>query len=158
MLTNGHNGSDYIVPLLIDGNEITTTATTFDVTSPATGQVVWKAASASKEDALSAVAAAEKAGPAWAKTKPAARRAILLEAADLLEVRRDESLKPLSQETGAISPFTDITFESTVELLRDVAGKIARALEGEIPVCAQEGTNALLVKEPYGVNFGIAPW
>ena len=157
MATNGHGSSGYTVPLLIDGKEVTT-STTFDVTSPSTGEVIWKSSSASKDDVLSAIAAAEKAGPAWAKTKPAERRTILLKAADLLAARKEDSLKWLDEETGAKPPFADLVFDSTVELLRDVAGKIATALEGEIPVCAQEGTHALLVKEPYGVNFSIAPW
>lgn len=157
MATNGHSNSDYTVPFLINGKEVSSSST-FDVTSPSTGSVAWKAASASKDDVLSAIDAAEKAGPAWAKTKPAERRKILLKAADILETRKDESLKWLTEETGAIPPFIDLVFDSTVELLRDVAGKITSALEGEIPVCAQEGTHALLVKEPYGVNFSIAPW
>lgn len=157
MSSNGHTEAMYTVPLLINGKEIIT-STTFDVTSPSTGEVIWKCASASKDDVLSAIEAAEKAGPAWAKTKPAERRTILLKAADLLEARKEESLKWLSEETGAVAPFIDFIFEQTVEMLRDVAGRIAHALAGEIPVCGQEGTNALVVKEPYGVNLSIAPW
>lgn len=114
--------------------------------------------SASNEDVLSAIAAAEKALPAWEKMKPAERRTILLKAADLLEARKGESLKYVSDETGAVEPFSEVIFDTTVELLRDVAWRIAHALQGEIPVCAQEGAQALLVKEPYGVNFSIAPW
>lgn len=45
-----------------------------------------------------------------------------------------------------------------LEILRDVSGRIFSALSGEIPICQAEGTSALIVKEPYGVVLGIAPW
>jgi acyl-CoA reductase-like NAD-dependent aldehyde dehydrogenase len=157
MTTNGSAEANYIVPLLIDGKEVTT-STTFNVTSPGTGEKVWQSSSASKEDALSAIETAEKASFAWMKTKPAERRTILLKAADLLEKRRDESFKYISDETGALEGFFGFIFDASVEMLRDVAGRIAGALQGEIPTCGQEGTSALLLKEPYGVVLSIAPW
>lgn len=155
--TNGTSGTDYVVPLLINGKEVTT-STTFDVTSPGTGKKVWASSSASNDDVLAAIDAAEKAGPAWEATKPAQRRSIILKAADILEGMKAESGSYMSDETGAGGPFVDFIFDTTVELLRDVAGRITTALGGEIPVCAQPGTQALIVKEPYGVNFSIAPW
>lgn len=157
MAVNGTSGASYTVPLLIEGKELTT-PTTFEVTAPGTGDKLWTSSSASKEDALSAIVAAEKAFPAWAKTKPAAKRAILLKAADLLEQRRDEGLKYQTEETGAAPMFCGVIFDATVEMLRDVAGRIPEAIKGEIPSCSQDGKNALLIKEPYGVVFSIAPW
>jgi acyl-CoA reductase-like NAD-dependent aldehyde dehydrogenase len=157
MATNGSAETSYTVPLLINGKEVIT-STTFDVTSPGTGEKVWQSSSASKNDALNAISAAEKALPTWSKTKPAERRAIMLKAADLLEKRKDESFKYISDETGALETFFGFIFDATVEMLRDTAGRIAGALQGEIPVCGREGTSALLLKEPYGVVFSIAPW
>ncbi|KIW09202.1 uncharacterized protein PV09_00130 [Verruconis gallopava] len=157
MSSNVSSTANYVVPLLLNGKEVTTSST-FDVTSPSTGQKLWPCSSASKEDALAAIQAAEKALPAWAKTKPAQRRDIILKAADLLAVRKDESLKYMCEETGADETFFEVIFDMTLEMLKDVAGRIAVALQGEIPICRQEGTSALLLKEPYGVNFSIAPW
>lgn len=39
-----------------------------------------------------------------------------------------------------------------------VAGLIQIATTSTSPVVADEGTSALVVKEPYGVILGIAPW
>jgi acyl-CoA reductase-like NAD-dependent aldehyde dehydrogenase len=157
MTTNRSTDTNYTVPLLIDGKELTT-STTFDVINPSTGKKVWASSSASKDDVLSAISAAEKAFRAWKKTKPAERRTILLKAADLLESRTADSVKYIAEETGAVGPFVDFICQATVELLRDVAGRISQALQGDLPVLSAEGQEALVLKEPYGVNFSIAPW
>lgn len=62
------------------------------------------------------------------------------------------------KETGAVESFSKFNTDATAEMFRDTAGKIAAALDGEMPICQEEGTSALLFKEPYGVVFGIAPW
>lgn len=157
--TNGHaaNGSSYTVPLLIDGKDVVT-ETTFDVISPSSHKLLWHASSASKKDALGAVAAAAKALPSWAKTKPTQRRDILLRAADILEKRGEECGDYMMQETGALQQFAGgFNVPVAVEQIRDCAGRITSVM-GAIPTCAQEGTSALIVKEPYGVILGIAPW
>jgi acyl-CoA reductase-like NAD-dependent aldehyde dehydrogenase len=43
------------------------------------------------------------------------------------------------------------------DMLRDVAGRLS-GIMGHIPNCEEEGTQALILKEPYGVVLGIAPW
>lgn len=61
-------------------------------------------------------------------------------------------------ETGALSGFSSgFNIPTTAEMLRDVAGRLG-AIQGIIPTCADEGTSAMLIKEPYGVVLGIAPW
>lgn len=71
MTSNGHsNGSStYTVPLQINGEEVKTEEI-FDGVSPATGKVLWKGASASKEDAIKAVKAAQAAFPARSRIQP----------------------------------------------------------------------------------------
>jgi acyl-CoA reductase-like NAD-dependent aldehyde dehydrogenase len=149
--------ADYTVPLLINGKEVTT-STTFDVTSPSTSKKLWKSSAVSKAEALEAVSAAASAFASWSKTKPIYRRNILLRAADLLEKRSEEAQKYMSEETGALAAFCGFNTVTTLEMFRDVASRIAPALQGEIPVCQEEGQSALLLKEPYGVVLGIAPW
>ncbi|KAF2263556.1 aldehyde dehydrogenase [Lojkania enalia] len=147
----------YVVPLLINGKEVIT-GTAFDVTSPATHKAIWKAASASVEDAQSAVDAAQAAFRAWSKTKPAARRNIFLKAADLLQSRAEEYGKYMMQETGAEAAFSSgFNVPLAAEMMRDVAGRCSTIM-GSIPTCADEGTAALVIKEPWGVVLGIAPW
>ncbi|OCL07377.1 aldehyde dehydrogenase [Glonium stellatum] len=158
MSTNGSNSAaSYTVPLLINGKEVTT-STTFPVVSPSSHETIWHSSSASVDDANAAVAAASAAFPAWSKTKPSVRRNILLKAAEILESRADECAGYMMQETGAEAMFAGgFNIPLTVEMLRDVAGRIS-GIMGSIPVCASEGTSALVLKEPFGVVLGIAPW
>ena len=164
MASNGHvahrgNGApELTVPLLVNGEEITT-STTFQVTSPLTNKPIWKSSSASSKDAISAIEAAEAAFPAWSTTKPAERRDILLKAASVMSARSDELAEYLEIETGAINSFSaGFNVPSSVEMLKDVAGRIVTSISGAVPCVAQPGKNALVLKEPYGVILGIAPW
>jgi acyl-CoA reductase-like NAD-dependent aldehyde dehydrogenase len=146
----------YTIPLLINGEE-KISSTTFPVDSPLSHTTIWSCSSASLDDADAAVAAASAAFPAWSKTKPAQRRSILLKAADLLEQRAEELKLHMQQETGAGEMFAAFNVGTAAELIRDAAGRIT-AITGSIPVCQDEGTSALLLKEPYGVVLAIAPW
>lgn len=154
MATNGTSSSP--VPLWIAGKEVTT-ATTFAVTSPSSGEHLWPASSASPKEALQAVDAAHAAFQSWRKTKPADIRKILLKAADVFEARQEELSGYMMQETGALAPFTAFNVHTTVENLRDVAGRAAN-ITGAIPPTGTPGQAALVFKEPYGVVLGIAPW
>lgn len=163
MSTNGHashrsnNPSDHVVPLLINGKEIAT-ETTFDVVSPVTNKRIWKGSSVSKQDAIRAVEAAQAAFPAWSKTKPSKRRDIFLKASDILASRAEEAAEYMEIETGAVKAYSGgFNVPASVEQLRDVAGRITTST-GYIPVCGEEGKSAMILKEPYGVIFGIAPW
>lgn len=94
----------HVVPLLINGKEVTT-KTTFDVTSPVSHHVIWKASSASTEDATKAAEAAQAAFPAWSNSKPSYRRDILLKASDILKERAEEVSEYMEIETGSTSAY-----------------------------------------------------
>lgn len=144
------------VPLWIAGKEVTT-STTFDVFSPNDGKKLWSSCSASPKEAVHAVEAAQTALKTWRKTKPAEIRKIFLKVADIFEARQEELSKYMMEETGALPPFTGFNLTVTAENFRDVAGRAAQIL-GAIPQTGTPGQAAFLFKEPYGVNFGIAPW
>jgi acyl-CoA reductase-like NAD-dependent aldehyde dehydrogenase len=149
--------SSHVVPLLINGKEVTTN-TTFTITSPASHEQLWQSSSASIEDVNSAASAAQAAFSAWAKMKPAAKRAIFAKAADIMEARTSELAEYMKVETGAVAAFSEgFNVPKTVEMLRDVAGRLGTVM-GHIPTCEAEGTGALIVKEPLGVVLAIAPW
>jgi acyl-CoA reductase-like NAD-dependent aldehyde dehydrogenase len=158
-VTNGHsNGvNTYTVPLLINGKE-ETLASTFDVINPSTGKLQWKSSSASIEDAARAVEAAQKAFPAWSKTKPIERRDLFLRAADILQSRIGEYGRYMREETGALEGFAEgFNLPLTLNMLKDIAGRII-TITGNIPEVGEEGRSAMVLKEPYGVVLGIAPW
>lgn len=145
------------VPLLINGKDVITT-TTFAVTSPASHKEIWHSSTASLEHAKSATAAAHAAFPAWAKMKPAVKRDMFLKAADIIDSRKDELAGYMKIETGAVDAFSSgFNVPKCAEMLRDVAGRLSTIM-GHIPTCEEEGTAALIVKEPLGVVLAIAPW
>jgi acyl-CoA reductase-like NAD-dependent aldehyde dehydrogenase len=149
--------STYTVPLLINGGEVTTDQT-FPVVSPSNHNEIWLASSASLSNVSSAIAAAQSAYPAWSKSKPATRRDIFLKAADIFLSRAKEFGEYMKEETGAQDAFAGgFNVPLAAEMMKDVAGRCS-GIQGVIPTCADESTAALVVKEPYGVVLGIAPW
>ena len=160
--TNGHEAkatgfdSSSTIPLWLDGKEITTNQT-LDVTSPVTNKKLYTAAAATEEDALKAVEAASRALPAWSATKPAKRRDIFLRAAEEFARRRDECYKYAFEETGSPPPMFGFEFQGAIELCKDIAGLI-QTIQGSVPTIAEEGSSAMMLKEPYGVVLAIAPW
>ncbi|KAF4447897.1 NAD-dependent aldehyde dehydrogenase [Fusarium albosuccineum] len=155
---NGPSGqSTSTVPFIINGKDVTST-TTFAVNNPSTGKKLWDGSSISTSEAVGAVKAAQAAFASWSQTKPSFRRDILFRAADLFLSRKEELFSYQSQETGAERPFMEININATVQILRDIGGRIEAAMEGSVPVTADEDSHAIIVKEPYGVVLGIAPW
>lgn len=144
------------IPLFLDGKEVTT-STTFDVISPVTNKKLYSCASANEADAEAAIASCAKAFPAWSKMKPALRRDIFLRAAEGFAKRRDESWKYMHEETGSERPMFEFTYGVAIDACKDAAGLI-QTIEGSAPTVAEEGSSAIVFKEPYGVVLGIAPW
>ncbi|KAJ5093410.1 hypothetical protein N7456_009271 [Penicillium angulare] len=144
------------VPLIIDNKDVLT-SDTFDVNNPGKGLVEHKSSAAVVEHATLAIESAEKAFPAWSSTKPAMRRDILLKTADIFLARKDEFVGYMCEETGALAEFAEFILMLGVNLLKDVAGKVS-GIEATSPALLQEGTGALVYKQPYGVVLGIAPW
>lgn len=146
----------YTIPLQINGQEIRTN-TTFKVVNPGTNNVLWKCSSASRFDALQAAEAAQRAFAVWSRMKASARRDIFLRAADVLASRAEELAEYVRLETGATEPWAAININGSIEQLRDVAGRVMNVV-GQVPLCSKEDRSAMVLKEPYGVVLGIAPW
>jgi len=87
--------------LFIGGEWVTAGHGTYDIVNPATEAVVGRAPDASAADAQAAAQAAADAFPAWSRTTPAERAAILDRAADLLEARFADLVPLVQAETGA---------------------------------------------------------
>ncbi|KAJ7060990.1 Aldehyde/histidinol dehydrogenase [Mycena amicta] len=145
------------VPLLIKGEE-RISASTFPVVSPVSHQALYACSSASAADTDLAIAAATAAFPESSKTKPGQRRTIRLRAADLLEDLSLMLKESMMLETGSTEAIAEFNIRTMAEFLRDTAGKISASITGSIPVSQDEGTSALVLKEPYGVVLSIAPW
>ncbi len=93
--------SDSTYRLTIGGESVEGAAGTYDIVNPATEEVAGRAPEASVEQANAAVEAAAAAFPAWSRTSPQERAALLNRAADLIEEHRKEIIPVLQAETGA---------------------------------------------------------
>lgn len=152
---NGTNDTS-VVPLIIGGKDVVGSEP-FPVINPATGEEIWNAGGASLDQASQAVEAAEAAFPTWSKSKASFRRDLFLKAADLFQERYNELVKYQQLETGADPNFVNWILPLTIENLKEVAGKCSM-ITGTYSQSTGEGRGALVLKEPYGVVLGIAPW
>ncbi|ORY54559.1 aldehyde dehydrogenase domain-containing protein [Pseudomassariella vexata] len=148
--------TDHVVPLFINGEEYRL-ENTFDVFSPDTGKLLHKCSIATKGEAIAAVDAAAKAFPKWRNTTPGQRRDILLKAAQVMTDRQQELSQYMKDEVGAADAWADFNLNNTIDIFKDVAGRIS-ALNGTVPALSDPSRGAMIVKEPFGVVLGIAPW
>ncbi len=129
----------------------------YEQSFPFTGAPVGRAAAAGREDARAAVDAAGAAFPEWSRSAPAARRAILSKAADLLMERQAEIAGIVTEETGGVFGWGMFNVELAASMLREAAAQ-AYGLVGEVIPSDVPGKLAMGVRAPAGVVVGIAPW
>ena len=145
------------VPLFINGHDVYHDSV-FDVVSPGTGEVCWRAVSATVEDAMEVVEGAQAAFSLWSQTKPSTRAQILQKAADILEANIARYADFMMTEMGAdrgVAQF--FVTPLAIAECRDIAGRISSVC-GSVPVVTREGQSAMVWKEPYGVVLGVVPW
>jgi len=129
---------------------------TFEDKDPFTGETVATVPAAGAEDARRAIDAASAAFPAWSATPPAARQAIFLKAADILESRQDEVVSMLARETGATFGFAMFQMHFVPGLFRQAAAAPYQPIGQVIP--SDVGAFAMGLRKPVGVVGAIAPW
>lgn len=133
------------------------TSTTFDVTNPATGEVIAQVAKAGKAETEQAIAAAERAFPAWRARTAKARAEILYRWYQLMienkrwlgQLMTAEQGKPLKEAEGEV--------EYAASFIQWFAEQAKRA-NGEIIPPAKPGSRILATREPIGVVAAITPW
>jgi acyl-CoA reductase-like NAD-dependent aldehyde dehydrogenase len=130
---------------------------TFEDRDPYTGDTVANVPAGGAEDAKRAVEAAAAAFAEWSATPPAARQAIFLKAADVLESRRDEVVSLLARETGSTFGFGMFQMHFVPGLFRQAAAAPYQPI-GEIIPSDNPGTFAMGLRRPVGVVGAIAPW
>lgn len=156
MTTPLHDSELFQTGYLADG-EWRRTAATFDVLNPATGEVLATVAKAGKAETEQAIAAAERAFPAWRAQTAKARSEILYRwyqlmienKAWLAQLMTAEQGKPLKEAEGEV--------EYAASFIQWFAEQAKRA-NGEIIPPAKPGSRILATREPIGVVAAITPW
>jgi len=139
--------------LLINGR-LVPGVSTFDVTNPATEQVVAACPRADARLLEQAVAAAKAAFPTWSARSIGERRRLLIELADALAARAGEFARLLTQEQGKPLVYATGEVDSAVGMLRTFASM-------DLPVKVLKETERSRIIEhrtPLGVVAAITPW
>ncbi|MDR0671897.1 MAG: aldehyde dehydrogenase family protein [Oscillospiraceae bacterium] len=130
---------------------------TFDVYAPATGEKLTTCAQATSADVDEAVRAAWAAFPAWKKTAPAERMAILNKIAAIIDENRDLLAAVETADNGKpIRETMNIDVPVSADHFRYFAGAI-RVEDGRAKML-DENTLSLVLQEPIGVVGQIVPW
>ncbi|MCG6567564.1 NAD-dependent succinate-semialdehyde dehydrogenase [Tessaracoccus sp. ZS01] len=130
---------------------------TFAVHNPATGEVLTQVASATPDDGMAALAAADGAASGWARTPARERSELLRRAYDLLMERADDFAALMTIEMG--KPLAEARGEVTYggEFLRWFAEEAVR-INGRYSPSPEGTLRMLTVRRPVGTALFITPW
>ena len=130
---------------------------TFDVSDPATAEVIATVADGSVADGLAAVAAAHDALPGWAATPPRQRAEVLRRTFQLMTERSEDLARLIVRENG--KALTDARGEVTyaAEFFRWFAEEAVRA-GGDLHTAPSGANRILVLRQPIGVSVLVTPW
>jgi benzaldehyde dehydrogenase (NAD) len=146
------------IAMLINGEHVGATGgATFERRNPLDGQVATRAPAATPGDALRAVEAAHAAFFEWAEMGPAARRALLLKAAEALEAKAPQFAEAVATETGGSALWSGFNVHLAAGMIQEAAA-LTTQVTGEIIPSEVPGSVSMAVRQPAGVVLGMAPW
>ncbi len=128
-----------------------------DVNPAYSSQSLGDATVSTPADVLHAIDAASAAYQEWRRTPAPQRGDIVRKAADLMERRRAELARLMTQEEGKTLPESLAEVDRAVANVRFAAAQGSR-LTGETIPSAQRGTFIYTVRDPLGVVAAVTPW
>jgi succinate-semialdehyde dehydrogenase / glutarate-semialdehyde dehydrogenase len=129
----------------------------FDVTNPATGEVVGSVPHGDEADVTAAIDAASSALEEW-KAQPAIARARLLRgAAELIRERLDEIGEVMTAEQGKPHAEAKGEVEYAASFLEWFAGEAERVY-GQLVPPMSTANRVMVLRQPVGVAAAITPW
>jgi succinate-semialdehyde dehydrogenase / glutarate-semialdehyde dehydrogenase len=148
---------DEKIALLIDGQWRTDTAETLPLHNPATGEVIARVPCATQQHLQDALNAAQYAFNDWKEQPAIIRWTILMQAATLLEERKNEIAYHLTQENGKPLKEALGEIQFCADAIRWYAEEAKRIYGRIIPARSQNVRQSVL-KEPLGPALGFAAW
>src|SRR5438309_6384773 len=144
--------------MIIEGERVAAASgRTYQVTNPATGEVVDEVPNGGTEDVDRAARAAEKAQKGWARLAPGDRARILHRAAAHMLGKVEEIARVLTAEQGKTileSRIEAERFGENIAWFADLADKI----HGEYVTLPDPRAYGLVLRRPIGVTGAIVPW
>ncbi|UTV29826.1 CoA-acylating methylmalonate-semialdehyde dehydrogenase [Photobacterium atrarenae] len=127
------------------------------VFNPATGEQTRQVVLSSAQETAEAIAAADQAFAAWAKTSPLKRARIMFKFKALLEANTDRLARIISNEHGKV--YSDAVGELTrgLEVVEFACG-IPHLQKGEHSANVGTGVDSHSLMQPLGVCAGITPF
>ena len=122
-----------------------------------TREIVAEYPASDAADALAAIAAAQKAAPAWADATAVARGRVLSKASQLLEPRKAELAELLTREEGKTLAEATGEVQRAIDLFRFYGG-LSYTLGGRTIPHDLPGNLLYTVRRPLGVVGLITPW
>ena len=144
--------------LLIGGEWVDATGgATFEVTNPATEQVLTSIADGTPADGGRALAAAAAAQAGWRATEPRVRAAILRSAFELLTERADDFARLMTLEMGKALGEAKGEVTYGAEFFRWFSEEAVR-IHGRYSAAPAGNTRLITMKGPVGPTLMITPW
>ena len=144
--------------LFINGEWVDSgTGETFDDVNPATLETIAKLQKASIDDVSRAVESAEEAFDSWSGTPAPLRGKILFRAAQMLEERKEELARLMTQEMGKVLKEARGDVQEAIDMTYYAAGE-GRRLLGETTPSELPDKFCMTIRRPIGVVGLITPW
>jgi len=144
--------------MLIDGEWVDSSIGDYiEVQNPATEEVFARVPKASNKEVTRALEAAQRAFPEWASLSPDQRGGYLWRGSGILEERKEEVGRVLTQEQGKPLKEAVGELEKVVETLRYYAEEGKRAY-GQIIPNTDPDYQSLVIRQPIGVVAALSPW
>ncbi len=130
---------------------------TFERYNPATGDLVGVYTSSNATDVDAAVAAAKKAFASW-RLYPAPKRGeILFKVASLLEQRKEEFAREMTEEMGKVLTEARGDVQEAIDMAYYMAGE-GRRMFGQTTPSEMRNKFQMSIRKPHGVVGVITPW
>ena len=130
---------------------------TYDVTNPATEEIIGKASKASPADVDKALKSAEKGFEIWKKTSPWQRSYIIRKIADTMRKKNEILAKWLTLEVG--KPFSEgIAEVGSAADIFEWNSEETKRIYGQTVESRFENTRVHVYYQPVGVVAALVPW
>ncbi|MBR80420.1 MAG: succinate-semialdehyde dehydrogenase (NADP(+)) [Acidimicrobiaceae bacterium] len=144
--------------MFIDGSWVgAQSGHTFEVTNPATGEVLGAVPAGDAVDATAAIDAANAAFPAWSRTTAYERSRLLYRAWELMTERSEDLAQLMTSEQGKPLKASRAEVKYAADFLIWFAEE-AKRVTGEWLPSQRADQRFLSVKAPVGVVAAITPW
>ncbi|MFJ1302121.1 NAD-dependent succinate-semialdehyde dehydrogenase [Pseudomonadota bacterium AL_CKDN230030165-1A_HGKHYDSX7] len=141
----------------IDGKWVAASGASIPVDNPSTGKTIVSVPKLGRKETEQAIAAAERALPAWAAKTGKERAAILLKWANLMMANQQDLATIMTSEQGKPHPEAAGEIAYAASFLEWFSEE-AKRIDGDVLTSPKAGQRLMVLKQPIGVTAAITPW